>query len=655
MNRKHLFIILALLSVFSGLRAEDKLYIEDFTIQQGETKTVEVLLDNPETAYRDVQFDLYLPQGISVATDNEGEYLYELGSRCTSNHVLMLAEVDDHYVGMLYSSGSAPLTGNSGAVISLTLKADENAKAGKVKGYFRNVSLSKKNATGPTYEEFAFNITIQGEGGQPGPEEPVQKEKLYMEDFTIGQGEVKTVEVLLDNPDAAYRDVQFDLYLPQGISVATDGEGECIYELGSRCTSNHVLMLAEVDDHYVGMLYSSGSAPLTGNSGAVISLTLKADENAKAGKAKGYFRNVSLSKKNATGPTYEEFSFSITVKGEPLAWQLKEGWNWVSHNLANNLNPIEVFGEKENVVEMKSQTKGLIRDNQFGVVGNLMEFNAAECYKVKTTKADTEPYQLTGDLFDAEANAITLKEGWNWIGYPMVNEATVEDALKGFSPKDGDYLVDQEDFTSYSDGSWVGTLTKLVPGKGYMCKSGETKSVHFNSKAEAKMRVEAKARTESETSHWTCNIYKYPNRMPAIVRLYKDNVLADVTNYDIAAFCGDECRGVGKVVEDVIMMNVCGEANEVITFKALDRQTGIMMDIEESVPFTGDVLGAYTEPFRLNLGGEKSTGIEIVDSSPLAVDDDAIYNVSGLRIGTLQKGVNIIRMKDSKMKKVFVK
>ncbi len=654
MGKRYLFIVATLLTMFSGLRAEDKLYMEDFTIQQGETKTVEVLLDNPDAEYRDVQFDLYLPEGISVATDGEGELMYELGSRCTSNHVLMLAEVDDHYVGMLYSSGSASLTGNNGAIISFTLKADGNANAGKVKGYFRNVSLSRKNATGPTYEEFAFDITIQGEGGQLDPEDPVQEERLYIEDFTINQGETRTISVLLNNPDAEYRDVQFDLYLPKGVSVAKDSEEEFLYDLGDRCTSNHVLMLAEVDDHYVGMLYSSGADPLNGNNGAIINLTLKADENAKVGKANGYFRNISLSRKNATGPTYEEFAFSITVAGEPLAWKLDEGWNWVSHNLADNLNPIEVFGEKENVVEVKSQTKGLIRDIQFGVVGNLMELNAVECYKVKTTAADTEPYQLTGDLFDAETTAITLKEGWNWMGYPMATATIIEDALKGFSPKENDLIVDQEDFSSYSGGSWIGTLTKLVPGKGYMYKSGAEKSVHFSQPSEAKAR-EAKARTDSEESYWSCDIHKYPNRMPTIVSLSIKDVEADVNDYDVAAFCGDECRGVGKVVKGVVMMNMCGEGNEPITFKAIDKKSGIVMDIKESVPFSADVLGGYTEPFRLTLGEDAITDIESVDSSQLTVDCDAIYNIAGQRVGTLQKGVNIIRYSDGTTKSVYAK
>ena len=355
--------------------------------------------------------------------------------------------------------------------------------------------------------------------------------------------------------------------------------------------------------------------------------------------------------------------YAINIAGagteEKTTFELKlaKGWNWISHNRANALNPTSLFGS--NVLEVKSQTKGVMRDPKFGMVGNLKEMVATESYKVKTTSADTKPYQIEDYSFRASIHPVTLREGWNWIGYPMASEATIEEALKNFSPKDGDMLVGQEDFTSYTGGSWIGTLTKLTPGKGYMYKSGAAKPLYFNSKAEAKVRAEAGMRRVGEESPWTCDIYKYPNRMPTTVCLYKDNRPEEVEDYDVAAFCGDECRAVGKAVKGVVMMNVCGEGGEAITFKALDRNTGIVLKIEESVPFTGDVLGTYTEPFRLTLGEEESTGIETVYSPQLTVDNNTVYNVAGLRMTmdekALPKGVYIIRMKDGKTKTVFVR
>ena len=281
--------------------------------------------------------------------------------------------------------------------------------------------------------------------------------------------------------------------------------------------------------------------------------------------------------------------YAINIKGagaeEKTTFELKlnKGWNWISHNRANALDPATLFGA--NVVEVKSQTKGMVRDKKYGMVGNLKEMVATEAYKVNTTAADTKVLQVVDYPFKAATRSITLKKGWNWMSYPMEAQASVEDALKYFSPKEGDYLVGQEGFTSYTSGAWVGLLETLTPGKGYMYKSGAGKSVYFNAQAGAKSGAEASMRrVADEGSPWTCDIYKYPNRMPTTVCLYKADQPEDVDNYDVGAFCGDECRGVGKVVQGVVMMNVCGEGGETITFKAMEKETGIVMDISESVP-----------------------------------------------------------------------
>ena len=341
--------------------------------------------------------------------------------------------------------------------------------------------------------------------------------------------------------------------------------------------------------------------------------------------------------------------FGTFVAMMQMELELKEGWNWVSHNVANSLKPTEIFGE--NVVEVKSQTKGLVRDTKYGMVGNLTEMVAIEAYKVKTTEADMEPYVWEGDLFDAATYAINLKQGWNWIGYPMANEKSLEGALRNFLPMKDDCIVSQEFFTTYTGSEWVGTLDVFTPGKGYMYKSGEEKPLYFSKASSGVELIEAKARMDSEESQWTCDIHKYPNRMPAIVCLYQGDMEANVSDYDVAAFCGDECRGVGKVVKGVVMMNVCGEGGENITFKAIDKKSGIVMDIKETVTFTGDVLGAYTEPFRLTFNGESITGIATIKSE---TDVDAIYNMAGQRISTdkqtLPKGVYIY-----KGKKVMIK
>ena len=68
---------------------------------------------------------------------------------------------------------------------------------------------------------------------------------------------------------------------------------------------------------------------------------------------------------------------------------------------------------------------------------------------------------------------ITLEQGWNWISYPYSEPMTIEAALSGFTPAEGDILKSQTSMAQYQNGSWSGNLTTLIPGEGYMYQSAD--------------------------------------------------------------------------------------------------------------------------------------------------------------------------------------
>ena len=74
---------------------------------------------------------------------------------------------------------------------------------------------------------------------------------------------------------------------------------------------------------------------------------------------------------------------------------------------------------------------------------------------------------------------ITLEQGWNWISYPYSEPMTIEAALSGFTPAEGDILKSQTSLASYHNGSWSGDLTHFMPGWGFMYYSMRTETVSF--------------------------------------------------------------------------------------------------------------------------------------------------------------------------------
>ena len=138
---------------------------------------------------------------------------------------------------------------------------------------------------------------------------------------------------------------------------------------------------------------------------------------------------------------------------------------------------------------------------------------------------------------------------------------------------------------------------------------------------------------------WTYDVHRYPDQMALICRVEGVGLSSDVLA--VGAFCGDECRGLGKVVQGRVMLTVHGEGDEWISFRVIDRATDELLPAAESTPFTSDVLGTYSAPFRLTLGNE-TTGIETIAADAPAAH--TYYTLDGRRLNAVpaQKGIYMV-------------
>ena len=80
---------------------------------------------------------------------------------------------------------------------------------------------------------------------------------------------------------------------------------------------------------------------------------------------------------------------------------------------------------------------------------------------------------------------ITLDQGWTWIGYPRSEPMSIQEALSGFTPCNGDKIKSKTSVSTYNNGRWRGNLMTLDPGKGYHYYSadGTTKTFIFGGAA----------------------------------------------------------------------------------------------------------------------------------------------------------------------------
>lgn len=179
MNLKKLFI--AIVSVFSciSIYAENKFFIEDFSIEPGETKELEILLTN-DVEFSAFQADLYIPKGLTVYQE-DGEYIFDLSDRKYRDHTLSAALQDDNAIRLLsYSTKVKNYSGNEGALVYFTVTADADF-SGTHQIEIRNIVFTQADET-----EYQLEPTVTTVTG-PTAEEPISEIPVTINDSEKGQ------------------------------------------------------------------------------------------------------------------------------------------------------------------------------------------------------------------------------------------------------------------------------------------------------------------------------------------------------------------------------------------------------------------------------------------------------------------------------------
>jgi hypothetical protein len=142
------------------------IYAEPFSMNPGEEKEIFVNLNNPSADVTSLQFDLYLPEGISiVSTAEDDELLPEIytGTRSSRTHMVeSLLQSDGAVRCVVYSGKNASLKGNDGDVVSIKLKASDDLAAGNYQLCLSNqeVVLTEDVSTSMHPSETSCNVAV---------------------------------------------------------------------------------------------------------------------------------------------------------------------------------------------------------------------------------------------------------------------------------------------------------------------------------------------------------------------------------------------------------------------------------------------------------------------------------------------------------------
>ena len=161
---KKIFMLLTALVAYCGGALADGLEVQDVNISQGGEATLEIALENPVTEFAAFQFNVELANGITVATNDKGKFVYEKGARLDEEFSLSLSQPDalvNTYRVLGYYTETQPIPSTTGAVVKITIKADAALAVGTTHVCkLSAINLTETNETKHTPDDITFSVKI---------------------------------------------------------------------------------------------------------------------------------------------------------------------------------------------------------------------------------------------------------------------------------------------------------------------------------------------------------------------------------------------------------------------------------------------------------------------------------------------------------------
>jgi len=315
---------------------------------------------------------------------------------------------------------------------------------------------------------------------------------------------------------------------------------------------------------------------------------------------------------------------------------LNQGWTWFSVNTSLSDNSIANWLKSLTKITDGDQIKTGDKFAQYvdgmGWIASgehaLDELSSQEGYLIYL---ENGPDTLRVAGTTATIANKQLKNGWNWVGYPLPENRPINPTLNILNVSDGDQIktVRQDNsapFAQYDDSNqeWTGSLSELRPYDAYKININNSIGGILNYPSGSPFRSEedrkliAKSRVTADPfdeTTWTLDNFNFQFNIAVIGEvLFNGNVSANV-NDQVAAFVGNDLRGLGKVemvneVSRPIVSFMIGgiTANEEYTLYYYNSAQNVVYEIDEKLNLALDAnsigslgVGLFDDPYPIEV------------------------------------------------------
>ena len=362
-------MVLAVMLCARSVSAENKFYIEPFTISSYDVVNVPVMLENTGINPTGFQFDVVLPAELEFAGEPTAN-----PARLTNVHTLLFNKNNGRVLS--YSSDRQTINGIEGELLTVPVKVKTGMLTENTEVKIGIVDAILTTALGEQTvrpEDTEATVTLQAftaTGYSPAAE------------VVAMPGSPATIEFALRN-NCNVLGMQVDFVLPEGFTADASG-----LNLGTRCTAGIAKSVSVNEGNvYTVQLYSAiDNNMLTGNDGVVFTLAVNVPEDMEADAATVTVKNLDVS-----------YAAGKSITGEPFEVQI--------------VNGMKVAAAANAEIEALEQE-----------LTKVLQQIAEECADVAEDYTGSEVYQQITALRTAVDNAFedgTLKDNYDEIMKPV--------------------------------------------------------------------------------------------------------------------------------------------------------------------------------------------------------------------------------------------
>ena len=362
-------MVLAVMLCARSVSAENKFYIEPFTISSYDVVNVPVMLENTGINPTGFQFDVVLPAELEFAGEPTAN-----PARLTNVHTLLFNKKNGRVLS--YSSDRQTINGTEGELLTVPVKVKTGMLTENTEVKIGIVDATLTTALGEQTvrpEDTEATVTLQAftaTGYSPAAE------------VVAMPGSPAIIEFALRN-NCNVLGMQVDFVLPEGFTADASG-----LTLGTRCTAGIAKSVSVNEGNvYTVQLYSAiDNNMLTGNDGVVFTLAVNVPEDMGADAATVTVKNLDVS-----------YAAGKSITGEPFEVQI--------------VNGMKVAAAANAEIEALEQE-----------LTKVLQQIAEECADVAEDYTGSEVYQQITALRTAVDNAFedgTLKDNYDEIMKPV--------------------------------------------------------------------------------------------------------------------------------------------------------------------------------------------------------------------------------------------